>query len=106
MKGDSVTGPRGEKGTQGPPGKAKFHKTWGPSACTRKHCIFGLLELIFIWGCFVFCLLFPLSYVVCALVPAEGTKTYVLGQIKIKGSRRNWGGGGTIFPLPWKQLLE
>ena len=45
----------------------------GLSACTGKHCIFGHLGLVFIWSCFVFCLLFLLFYVICALVPAEGT---------------------------------
>ena len=33
------------------------------------------LGLLFIWRSFVFCLLFLLFYVICALVPAEGTST-------------------------------
>ena len=31
----------------------------------EKHCVFGQLGLIFIWSCFVFCLLFLLNYVIC-----------------------------------------
>ena len=30
----------------------------GLSAGTGKHCVFGRLELVFIWSCFVFCLFF------------------------------------------------
>ena len=47
----------------------------GLFGCTGMRCIFGHLGLVFIWSCFVFCLLFLSFYVICALVPAEGTKT-------------------------------
>ena len=49
------------------------HLSKGLCACTGKHCIFGHLRLVFIWSCFVFCLLFLLFYVICAPVPVEGT---------------------------------
>ena len=48
----------------------------GLSAYTGKHCIFGHLGLVFIWSCFVFCLLFLLFCVICAPVPAEGTVVF------------------------------
>ena len=43
------------------------------SAGTGKLCILGHLGLVFIWSCFVSCLLFLLfyvAYVICAPVPA------------------------------------
>ena len=43
----------------------------GLSAGTRKYCVFGQLGLVFIWSCFVFCLLFLLFYVISAPVLAE-----------------------------------
>ena len=48
--------------------KRRCHSYWrikclGLSAGTRKLCSFGYLELVFIWSCFVSCLLFPLFYV-------------------------------------------
>ena len=49
-------------------------KIWGPSAGTGKHCVFGHLGLVFIWSCFVFCLLFLLFYVISAPVLAEAAK--------------------------------
>ena len=45
----------------------------GLSACTGKLCIFGHLGLVFIWSCFVSCLLLLLYYVICAPVLTEGT---------------------------------
>ena len=36
---------------------------WDTSAGTGKLCILGHLGLVFIWSCFVFCLLFLLFYV-------------------------------------------
>ena len=60
-----------------------FRKTWndnwrfitstGLSAGTGKLCIFGHLGLVFIWSCFVSCLLLLLYYVICAPVLTEGT---------------------------------
>ena len=52
-----------------------FAKTSGLSAGTGKLCIFGHLGLVFIWSCFVSCLLLLLYYVICAPVLTEGTKT-------------------------------
>ena len=46
----------------------------GLSAGTGKLCIFGHLGLVFIWSCFVSCLLLLLYYVICAPVLTEGTK--------------------------------
>ena len=43
---------------------------------TGEHCIFGHLGLVFIWGCFVFFLLFLLFYVISAPVPAEATNIH------------------------------
>ena len=45
----------------------------GLSAGTGKLCIFGHLGLVFIWSCFVSCLLLLLHYVICAPVLTEGT---------------------------------
>ena len=45
----------------------------GLSAGTEKLCIFGHLGLVFIWSCFVSCLLLLLYYVICAPVLTEGT---------------------------------
>ena len=44
-----------------------------PLAGTGKLCIFGHLGLVFIWSCFVSCLLLLLYYVICAPVLTEGT---------------------------------
>ena len=52
-------------------------KNWGLSAGTGKLCIFGHLGLVFIWSCFVSCLLLLLYYVICAPVLTEGTKNCV-----------------------------
>ena len=49
-------------------------KYWGLSAGTGKLCIFGHLGLVFIWSCFVSCLLLLLYYVICAPVLTEGTE--------------------------------
>ena len=49
-------------------------KLRGLSAGTGKLCIFGHLGLVFIWSCFVSCLLLLLYYVICAPVLTEGTK--------------------------------
>ena len=46
----------------------------GLSAGTGKLCIFGHLGLVFIWSCFVSCLLLLLYYVICAPVLTEGTQ--------------------------------
>ena len=46
----------------------------GLSAGTGKLCIFGHLGLVFIWSCFVSCLLLLLYYVICAPVLTEGTR--------------------------------
>ena len=43
----------------------------GLSAGTGKLCIFGHLGLVFIWSCFVSCLLLLLYYVICAPVQKE-----------------------------------
>ena len=48
----------------------------GLSAGTRKLCIFGHLGLVFIWSCFVSCLLLLLYYVICAPVLTEGTNIF------------------------------
>ena len=45
----------------------------GLSTGTGKLCIFGHLGLVFIWSCFVSCLLLLLYYVICAPVLTEGT---------------------------------
>ena len=57
-----------------------FHgtKKLGLSAGTGKLCIFGHLGLVFIWSCFVSCLLLLLYYVICAPVLTEGTKKLLL----------------------------
>ena len=47
----------------------------GLSAGTGKLCIFGHLGLVFIWSCFVSCLLLLLYYVICAPVLTEGTQS-------------------------------
>ena len=57
----------------------------GLSAGTGKLCIFGHLGLVFIWSCFVSCLLLLLYYVICAPVLTEGT-----GNLDV------------ISPLLWK----
>ena len=49
-------------------------KEMGLSAGTGKLCFFGHLGLVFIWSCFVFCLLLLLYYVICAPVLTERTK--------------------------------
>ena len=46
----------------------------GLSAGTGKLCFFGHLGLVFIWSCFVFCLLLLLYYVICAPVLTERTQ--------------------------------
>ena len=46
----------------------------GLSAGTGKLCIVGHLGLVFIWSCFVSCLLLLLYYVICAPVLTEGTE--------------------------------
>ena len=55
----------------------------GLSACTGKLCIFGHLGLVFIWSCFVSCLLLLLYYVICAPVLTEGTEIS-LGKISVE----------------------
>ena len=52
---------------------SKDSNHWGLSAGTGKLCIFGHLGLVFIWSCFVSCLLLLLYYVICAPVLTEGT---------------------------------
>ena len=52
---------------------ALLREVFGLSAGTEKHCIFGHLRLVFIWSCFVFCLLFLSFYVISDPVPAEAT---------------------------------
>ena len=51
------------------------YQSRGLSAGTGKHCVFGLLELVFIWSCFVFCLLFLLFYIISAPVLAEAAQS-------------------------------
>ena len=51
----------------------KWRVKTGLSAGTGKLCIFGHLGLVFIWSCFVSCLLLLLYYVICAPVLTEGT---------------------------------
>ena len=41
-----------------------------------KYCVFGHLGLVFIWSCFIFCLLFLLFYVISAPVPAEAAQEF------------------------------
>ena len=53
-------------------------ETMDLSARTGKYCIFGHLGLVFIWLCFVFCLLFHLFYVICAPVPADPDNSYMI----------------------------
>ena len=48
----------------------------GLSAGTGKLCFFGHLGLVFIWSCFVFCLLLLLYYVICAPVLTERTTSF------------------------------
>ena len=50
-----------------------YADSWRLSAGTGKLCIFGHLGLVFIWSCFVSCLLLLLYYVICAPVLTEGT---------------------------------
>ena len=54
--------------------KRNFTQISGLSAGTGKLCIFGHLGLVFIWSCFVSCLLLLLYYVICAPVLTEGTQ--------------------------------
>ena len=54
-------------------GFTKGPEKLGLSAGTGKLCIFGHLGLVFIWSCFVSCLLLLLYYVICAPVLTEGT---------------------------------
>ena len=58
--------------------KSPFLGFWGLSAGTGKLCIFGHLGLVFIWSCFVSCLLLLLYYVICAPVLTEGTGFWVI----------------------------
>ena len=53
----------------------------GLSAGTGKLCIFGHLGLVFIWSCFVSCLLLLLYYVICAPVLTEGTHLVVVASL-------------------------
>ena len=46
-----------------PPAAEESRKIWDTSAGTGKLCILGHLGLVFIWSCFVSCLLFLLFYV-------------------------------------------
>ena len=46
----------------------RLKDNWGLSAGTGKHCVFGRLGFVFIWSCFVFCLLLLLFYVISAPV--------------------------------------
>ena len=62
-------------------------KKVGLSAGTGKLCIFGHLGLVFIWSCFVSCLLLLLYYVICAPVLTEGTKK-VRRSFKFNGGRQ------------------
>ena len=46
----------------------------GLSAGTGKRCVVGHLGLVFIWSCFVFCLLFLLFYIISAPVLVEAAE--------------------------------
>ena len=59
----------------------------GLSAGTGKLCIFGHLGLVFIWSCFVSCLLLLLYYVICAPVLTEGS-FYLLPDKTVKQVRQ------------------
>ena len=59
----------------------------GLSAGTGKLCIFGHLGLVFIWSCFVSCLLLLLYYVICAPVLTEGTA--ILASLCFGGTNYN-----------------
>ena len=67
----------------------------GLSAGTGKLCIFGHLGLVFIWSCFVSCLLLLLYYVICAPVLTEGTQKMgtctriVHGKIILQSTKHN-----------------
>ena len=54
----------------------------GLSAGTGKLCIFGHLGLVFIWSCFVSCLLLLLYCVICVPVLTEGTPFCGSNQIE------------------------
>ena len=60
----------------------------GLSAGTGKLCIFGHLGLVFIWSCFVSCLLLLLYYVICAPVLTEGTENSYL--FDLAGNNVKW----------------
>ena len=69
----------------------------GLSAGTGKHCVFGGLGLVFIWSCFVFCLLFLLLYVIYAPVPAEAALISCVQTSKIRATfRRQERTGSTV----------
>ena len=54
----------------------------GLSVDTGKHCVFGHLGLVFVWSCFVFCLLFLLLCVISAPVLAEAARVVVARCVK------------------------
>ena len=80
----------------------------GLSAGTGKLCIFGHLGLVFIWSCFVSCLLLLLYYVICAPVLTEGTLNIIImwGGVEINfcflrgGVWLSFGAYFTHFPAP------
>ena len=72
----------------------------GLSAGTGKLCIFGHLGLVFIWSCFVSCLLLLLYYVICAPVLTEGTNKFVLFTLCSIYSTN----AGGVVPLPEKEF--
>ena len=77
----------------------------GPSAGTGKLCIFGHLGLVFIWSCFVSCLLLLLYYVICAPVLTEGTSFLVKLNLasKLNHQRKDKVlSFNSSFHLPWQ----
>ena len=65
-------------------------KFWGLSAGTGKLCIFGHLGLVFIWSCFVSCLLLLLYYVIRAPVLTEGTKFWAVAGLHVTSQQPCW----------------
>ena len=56
----------------------------GLSAGTGKLCISRHLRLVFIWSCFVSCLLLLLFYEICAPVLTEGTQIKLVNIDSLK----------------------
>ena len=86
--------------------KTKIRDT---SAGTGKLCILGHLGLVFIWSCFVSCLLFLLfyvAYVICAPVPAERSKIriFLVSWWLYSQPSINWEWWHWVSKNSWKRL--